>query len=530
MIKKQSFVFGAFILAISGIVCKILGAVYKIPLTNILGSQGMGVYYLIFPVYAFLLTLTSSSFTTAISRLVSNQIALKNSLYAYKIFKASLILLAILGVGASIILACFSRVIASLQGLENAYICYLAVAPSIILVSLSSSFKGYFQGLQNMLPTAISQVLGQIFKLSMGFTLAKILSNRGVIFGCIGAILGITISEIITTLYFVFAFLIFKFKNKNYFKFKDASTIEISKKQKDILKEVFKTALPFTLSSVILPMSMVIDSFLIVNILKSMQFDKIFATSLLGLNSGVVNTLVSLPSTLSVAICMSIVPYITFALSKKDYNSINEKTALAIKLTIIVSLPCVAVFSFFSPYILRVLFASTFSSSYEFSLCCSLLVISSINVFYLGFLQISTALLQAINRSYIPVASLSIALIIKVICEVFLISMPIINIAGAVISNAICYFISSVINIFYFKKQINVTFSFKETIFSPLIASLLMCLLIFILLNIFNFGLLGILITFLIGAIFYTILIFKLKTFTPKEKSALLFFKRNTKK
>lgn len=517
--KKQSFILSAFLLAVSGVICKVLGAIYKIPLTNILGSQGMGIYYLIFPVYAFLLSVSSSSFTTAISRQISNLVSQKKHFLAYKTFKASSILLTCLGAGACILLASFSRVIAMLQGLENAYICYLVVAPSILLVAISCAFKGYFQGLQNMTPTATSQVVGQLFKLSFGFLLAKILCGNGVVFGAIGALLGVLISEAVTTLFFVIFFFIFKVKNKQYFKFLVVGDDEKQASLKALSKQIFKMSLPFTISSVILPMSMVIDSFLIVNILKSMQFDKLFATSLLGLNSGVVNTLVSLPSTLSVAICMSIVPYITFALSNKDYESINKKTSLAFKLSILVSLPCVFVFVFFSPYILKLLYSSTFSNSYEFNVASSLLTLSSINILYLSFLQISTALLQAINRSYIPVISLSVSLIIKIICEVILISIPSVNIAGAVISNSVCYLISSIINIYYFKTQMDIKFSFYKTIVAPFISSCVMSLVIFILLNIFSTTKLGICFAIIIGGLAYLVLILLLKTFNKEETS-----------
>ena len=525
--KKQSFILGAFLLAVRGVICKVLGAIYKIPLTNILGSQGMGIYYLVFPVYAFLLSVSSSSFTTAISRQISNLVSQKKHLLAYKTFKASTLLLVCLGAGAGVLLACFSRVIAALQGLENAFICYLVVAPSILLVSISCAFKGYFQGLQNMTPTATSQVVGQLFKLSTGFLLAKILCGKGVVFGAIGALLGVLIAETITTLFFVVFFFIFKIKNKDYFRFVSFEESEKKVSLKTLAKQIFKMSLPFTISSVILPMSMVIDSFLIVNILKSMKFDKLFATSLLGLNSGIVNTLVSLPSTLSVAVCMSIVPYITFALSKKDYEGINKKTTLAFKLAILVSLPCVFIFVFFAPYILKLLYSATFSNSYEFNVASSLLTLSSINILYLSFLQISTALLQSINRSYIPVISLSISLVVKVICEVILLNIPSVNIAGAVISNAVCYLVSSTINIYYFKTKMSITFSFYKTIVTPFVSSCAMSLMVFILLKIFTSSKVGICFALLIGALVYGALILLLKTFSKEE---VLHFKPKKQK
>lgn len=527
--KKQSFVFSAVLLAVSGIFCKILGAIYKIPLSNILGSQGMGIYYLVFPIYAFFLTLTSSSFTTAISKIVSKQMADNKKLLAYKTFKASLILLVFLGLIAGIFLSIFSYLIARLQGETNAYICYLIISPSILLVAIICAFKGYFQGLQNMTPTALSQVIEQLIKLSTGFVLASLLVKKGVVFGTTGALLGVTLSELFGCIFIVIYFFIFKKKHKNSFNFSGASVEEKQSSLKPIVVQVFKTSIPFTLSSVILPLSLVIDSFLIINILKSMQFNKIFATSLLGINSGIVNTLVGLPSTLSTAICMTIVPFISFALSKKDFESINQKTGLAIKLTMLIAVPCVFVFIFFSAPIIKILYSGSFANNYEFNVACSLLTLSSINVLYLAILQISTALLQSINKAYIPVISLAVSLIVKVVCEIVFINIPYLNIFGAVISNAVCYFVSSAINIYYFRKNININFSFYRAVVCPVLASVSMCLFIFlsilILQNFVGYTL-TIILSFITGLIFYLVLVFVMKTFTRQEQLSLFNFKR----
>lgn len=531
--KKHSFIFGAVILTISGILCKILGAIYKIPLTNILGSQGMGIYYLIFPVFAFLLSFTSNSFTVSISKRVSSFVANKDYSLAYKCFKASIILLSFLGGFASLFLICFSKLIAVLQGVEVAFVCYIVIAPAVISVSISSAFKGLFQGLQNMVPTAVSQIVGQVIKLSLGFTLAKVLSSLGFVYGALGALCGLSIAEILTTLFFVIYFFIFKHKNKKYFL--ASSNIVINKKEKSFLwgeiKKIFVEAIPFTLNSVILPLSLVIDSFLIINILKKLGIDGGVSTSLLGLNSGVVNTLVGLPSTVSSSLCLTIIPFISFALSKKNFTAITEKSVLVIKLCFFIAIPCVFIFGFFSTPILKVLYSASFGSFYELNLASTLLSISAINVFYLSILQITTALLQAVNKSYIPVISLTIALAFKVICEVVLISNPYINIAGAVISNGVCYFISCIINFYYIKKYINLKFSFYQTIGCPVVVSLLMVLIVFILLKIFTISLgsmLSVILAFGGGFVFYLLSVFYLKGFTAEELS--LFFRLKKKK
>ncbi|MBQ3048189.1 MAG: polysaccharide biosynthesis protein [Clostridia bacterium] len=525
--KKSSFVFGAIILALSGVICKILGAVYKIPLTNILGSEGIGIYYLIFPIYAFLLSFISSSFVVAISKNISNLIAKKDDAKAHNLFKSCICLLLLLGIFASLLLVFLSKIIARLQGVENAFLCYVVIAPSLIAVSVSSAFKGYFQGLQNMVPTALSQVFSQIIKLAGGFSFAAIFAKQGVIYGALGALVGISISEIVGLLFFVIYYFIFKVKNKNLF-LKIKQTAEKCN-YFFYFKFIIKESIPLTLSSVILPMSMVIDSFLIVNILKSMGFDKGFATSLLGVNSGIVNTLVGLPTTICSGICMTVIPYITYALSNKNYEDVSKKISLSIKLSLFIAIPCAIVFALFSANILNILYAASFDSFYELKFASTLLVLSSINILYLNMLQLTTSILQALNRSYIPVISLAVALIFKILCEGVLISIPYLNIAGAIISNVVCYIISSAINVVYIKKQVELKMQFYKTIICPIVCSLGACGFIVCFRLIFDLFLSvnwSMLIALFLGAVIYFVLIFVFKGFSKEEKNIIFNLRR----
>ena len=498
-----------------------MGAIYKIPLTHILGSLGTGIYYLVFPIYAFLLTFVSHPYMVALSRLVSVHSAKGEYYLAKRTLFATLVLLIIQSVILAIILCVFSRFIARLQGLESAYLCYLALSPSIIAVAVSSSFKGFFQGLQNMTPSATSQVLEQIVKLSFGFMLANIFIGHGAVSGTLGALIGISISEIVSALFFAIYYVIFNLKNKQIFA-KNEQNIPFVK----LLANVFKSALPFILTSLILPLSMVVDSFLIINILKSSGFDKYFSTSLLGLNSGVVNTLVSLPSTLSSALCMTIVPYISYSLSKGNIKEVEDKASLANKLTLIIALPCVFVFALFSKQIILLLY--NMDSVYQLNLTSTLLMISSVNVLYLALLQISTSILQAINKPYVPVISLSIALAFKVICEVFLISNPYINISGAVIATSVCYMLSSGINLVCIRKYFTQLLSLYRQIISPLLCCLIMSSCVY-LTYYFLLGVssptISILFSFFSGFIVYIVCIFLFRTFTEKERETMFRFR-----
>ncbi len=517
--KKQSFVYGAIILSLSGIICKMLGAIYKIPLVNVLSAKGIGVYYLVFPVYAFLLTFVSNSFIVSTSKMVSKRVAQGDDRGAFIFFVSTLLTLSTIGLILAVGLCFLSKIIAGLQGMADAYICYLALAPALVAVAISSAFRGYFQGLQNMTPSAISSIIDQLFKLAIGLTLAKIFINKGVLYGAFGAILGVSVAEISSCLFFVFYYLYFRAKNGEYFasftlkkrnktkknepfktsilknksiqkksikpqsffscgtkfvkngaKITDCGT-KLSKKRRFSfleIKEVFKNALPFILSSVILPTSMVIDSFLVVNLLFSMGFDKFFSTGLLGLNSGVVGTLVSLPSTFSVSICMTLVPYLVYSLSQKDYEGVSKKAELTLKLNLIVALPCVIVFLLFSKNVLQLLYAGSFLCDAELNLASTLLVLSSSSVLYLTILQMSTALLQAVGKAYVPVLSLLVSLVVKVACEVLLIKF--FGIIGVAISNCICYFLSSFINLWEFRKIVKINLSLYQALVAPLLS------------------------------------------------------------
>ncbi len=537
--KKQSFITGAIILTISGIVCKILGALYKIPLTNILGSQGMGIYYIIFPVYAFLLTFVSSCFTISISKKVSSAMADDDFSAAHKYFKASLLLLFILGLGLSLVMIVLAKLISHLQGLSNIYVCYFIIAPSIIAVAVQSAFKGFFQGLQNMTPSAVSQVVEQIVKLTVGFSLASLLVGKSVLWGACGALVGILVSEIGTCAYFAVSYFAFKIKNKDLYtknkqkegKKRVKNDIKAkTESQGKLMREVFLNAVPFMLSSLIIPLSLVVDSFLIVNILKSMGFDKFFATALLGLNSGVVSTLVGLPATVSSSLCTTIVPYITYSIASGDMASVSQKICMALKLTFIVSLPCFFVFVFFSPNIIRILYS--FESVYEFNVASSLLMISSINVLYLSILQLTIAILQAFGKTYIPVVNLSIGLLFKVIFELILINIPYLNISGAIVSNVVCYFVPCMLNVIHIKKLAPLSPSLWQTFISPTISSVVMIGGIYasllIITHILSYRLSS-LIAFIIGAIIYFVCIMLFKTFSKDERRAFTLFRLKKK-
>ena len=193
--SKKSFVKGAAILAAAGLLSKFIGAMFRIPLVNIIGSIGIellsdGLSHLFLSADCF-----NSRYSTAISKMVAENIALGNYRDAHRVFRISVRLMLIIGLSTFIVFSAGSRLTARIIGAEEAIYSILAIAPSLVFVTLLSSFRGYFQGMQYMTPTALSQIIEQLGKLLLGLWFASIYISKGPEFGAAAAVAGVTLSE-----------------------------------------------------------------------------------------------------------------------------------------------------------------------------------------------------------------------------------------------------------------------------------------------------------------------------------------------
>ena len=220
--KSRSFVLSAIILALGGFFAKAIGAIYKIPLTNILGSNGMGLYYLVFPIYSLFITICSSGLNVALATEVSKCRKIRHRYNEQKLLRVSLLISFVMSLFFSILIMLIGYPVAELQGNINARLGYIAIAPAIILSSIIATVRGYFQGVENMVPTTVSMIVEQIAKLSVGLILAHRLCNYGVQFAVLGAIVAVTISEAVALLIITINFVSFRgqlyynYKNKYY--------------------------------------------------------------------------------------------------------------------------------------------------------------------------------------------------------------------------------------------------------------------------------------------------------------------------
>ncbi len=436
--SDKKIVSGAFLLGTGAFVAKLLGALYRVPLTYLLGGEGLGLYQMVFPVYTVLLDFSGAGVPNALSRLISSSLDGEKDYYAKAYLNAGIKLFLWFGLAFSFVMFLFARPIAGLQGNVGAYLGYTFLSPAVLLVSLISCFRGYFQGQMDMKPTAISQVTEQLVKLTLGLLFVK-LSLPNIELAVAGATGAITLSELVALGYLYATYL--RYKRKNPLK------IELdSVKLKELKKRVIKLTVPITIVGILIPFSQVIDSFLVLNILgKYLQN----ATSLYGLLSGVVATVIGLP----VAVCYGVATVAVPAVSRGKNESEQDKNAKkTLLLTLAVALPATIFCYFFAPFIIRLLFSRL--EGEEKSTAINLLRLSSPSVLLLSLLQTSNAVLIGKGKPYKSVISLAIGVTVKEILNLILLNVPKLNIYGGAIAIIACYFTVCLVNLF-------MIFSFK---------------------------------------------------------------------
>lgn len=425
---------GALWLGIGTFMAKILGAIYRVPLTNKLGGLGLGLYQMVFPIYALLLDFSGAGLPSALSRIIAMQE--NKDVRAKRLLINSIKLFFVLGALASIFMAMFSGTISRLQGNKSARTAYLFLSPAIAMVSIISCFRGYFQAYLDMRPTAISQIIEQLVKLVFGLIFVSAFMPN-IPLGVAGATLAITLSELVALIY-----LTIKYKS-----FSVRKPVQNTLEKGDFLSDVkliIKTTIPITLVGILLPLSGVIDSFLIVNILNSYSNN---ATTLYGLLSGVVMTVINLPVSVCYGISSVAVPSVSACKTQSERDNRSKKIIL---LTTLVALPCAVFLGIFAPFTVNLLFKNL--PSVQKGIATRLLIICSPCVLLLSLVQSLNAILIGSGKLYTPVKTLGVGIIIKTILNIILLSVKKINIYGSAVAIIACYFSVCLINLLLINK------------------------------------------------------------------------------
>lgn len=473
MSKDNSFIKGAAILGIAGVIVKILGAIYRIPIGNIIKTEGMGYYQTAYPFYVLLLTVSTAGFPVAIAKLVSQRRAIGDFKGSFKVFKVALMGLFIGGILTSLFVLFFAYPIVDSLGNKNAYYALVALVPALFFVPIMSAFRGLFQGRQNMIPTALSQVMEQFFRVATGLFLTYILLDRGLPIAAGGASFGGSVGAIVGVLTM---YLIYISKRKE-FKSEIQNSIETKYySTKKIIKDLLTIAIPITIGATIAPIMDAIDAGLVLRRLQSINYSEAQANEMFGQLKGFAQTLINLPQVFSIAIGMSLVPAISHANARKKWGDVKTLVASGIRMTLLIGLPsALGLFVLAKPIIGLLYFNNTpetIASTGE------ILRYLSFGVIFLTLVQALTAILQGLDRPMIPVINLFIGAIAKIVLSYTLTAVPAINIKGAAISTVVAYAIAAILDIIALIVIFKFKFNYKDVFLKPLLSAIGMAIVV----------------------------------------------------
>ncbi len=507
---EKSFISGALILSLGGLFAKILGALYRIPLTNIIGSYGMGLYQLVFPPYILFLTIAQAGIPTALSKLIAENNQLGNYERGRKIFRYAFVALTVLGLVSVALMASLAHVIARSQGNEATAQAFLIVAPALLFVPVTNALKAYFQGNMNMAPSGITTVIEQIVKLAVGLTCAiKFMPdvNKAVM----GAVFAITVSEFGSMVIMSVVYLVHAKRNK-------FGKIRVAREDRQsITPAVFALAVPVALGGFVMQMSQVIDSVMVVNLLTVPN-----ATQMYGLWTGPVNSMLGLPIALSGGVAVSALPSITKTYCAGDKERLNTAYNTAMKLTLVIAIPCALGMIALSRPILQLLYGRLPAD--EITVASMLLSLSGLSIVFLAFMQTAVSVCQAVGKPYASVVIVAFAIVVKALVNLFTLPNPQINIYGAAISETLCYLFATVCVTIYLRKKVGLKLDLAQSLIKPLAAGCLMtlCITVAVLFanNVFG-GTLGTLILIALSGVIYISAVFVLKVFDKSELKML---------
>ncbi len=508
---------GAVILGIAGIIIKIMGAFFRIPLANLIGDEGMGYYQTAYPIYVLFLTLATAGIPIAISKMVSERIAVDHHYEAYRVFRVSFVLLFAIGICSSGILFFGAERIVNTIGNPGAKYAMMAIAPALLFVPLMAAYRGYFQGMQDMKPTATSQVVEQFFRVVAGLTLAYFFISQGRDFAAAGASFGATAGSITGLITVVVIY----YLKKNSLKGDVDRTRHTSmEKGSEILAKIFIIAVPVTIGAAIMPIMNTIDVGIVIRRLTETGWTSEAANGLYGQLTGMAGPLINFPQVLTQAIAMSLVPAVAAAYKQRDTAFLNYNVRLGVRTAIIIGLPCALGLMTLAEPIMLLLYPFQKASAVSAAPC---LFVMAFGVIFLSTVQTLTGVLQGLGKPMIPVLNLFVGALVKVVLTYTLTGVQDINVKGAAIGTVGAYIVASALNIIAVKRITGVKFDMMLTFVKPVASALVMSGAVWVSYRIF-FGFFGnapsAIMSILIGVVVYCAMLFVTKSIRKDELKA----------
>ena len=458
------------VLGIAGIVCKLIGVLFSIPL-NMISPQVATVFYIVYPTYTLLLTISSAGLPVAVSRMVAGFLAKNDRNNAWNTFRSAMVMLASIGGLFSLLMILTNSMLVHMVGVEEASAGFYAIAPCVLIVCVLSAFRGLMQGQQNMVPTAISQVIEQGGKVIISLPLAYFGLKRSVMAGAGGALLGITLSEVAALIYMYFSYR----RKKTSFERLPQDPDREPVANNTLLKRLVVISVPITVSACIVPFSQFIDSAMMIKrmLLAGLTADQ--AKAAYGIFTSIVIRLINIPTALALAISMSLVPAIAACKARDDRAAVRKETDTGMRYAFLIGFPCSVGMSVLAGEIVQFFYGnvSKFSAG-QIQLASELLTFSAMTVVLFTVVQATSSILQGLRKQRIPMYTMIAGVAVKILLNYILIGTPGIHIHGGPYASIACYSIVMILNLIFVCRHTQMKMNWIDWILRPGLAAAVM--------------------------------------------------------
>ncbi|WP_346353668.1 polysaccharide biosynthesis protein [Azotosporobacter soli] len=463
--SKDKFLKGALILTVAGVVVKIIGSVNRILLSRLLGGEGIGLYQMAYPIYLLAISISSAGIPVAISIMVSERVALGDYRGANRVFKISLAMLVVTGLFFTGLLFYGARWLIDNQLVRDprAYYAIVALAPALFFVTLLSSYRGYFQGLQFMIPTGVSQIMEQLLRVVTMIGLAYWLLPRGLEFAAAGASFGAGPGAVAALV----VLMIYYWRHSRILRERvDEQSVDIIQESTiNIVKRIIRLALPVLMASIMVPIVENIDLFIVPVRLEAAGFSIEQATEQFGYLTGMAIPLIAMATIPTLSMAASLVPAISESFTLGNREAIYQRTATAMRLTNLVVIPAFVGMGLLAEPISKMLYGTPQAGVS--------IAILSLGIVLLGWQQVTTGILQGLGHINIPLLTMLAAAVVKIVLNWVLTAIPALGIKGAAWATNADFLVAALLNMYFIQRYVGFRMDLKETAKAVVAAALM---------------------------------------------------------
>ena len=525
--SNTNFLVQGSILAMASIISRVIGLIYRIPLTAIIGNKGNDYYGCAFEIYNILLIISSYSLPLAVSKLISADLSLGRKKNAYRVLKCALIFGLTTGtIAAGILFFGAEYITGTIMKTPYSIFAVKILVPILVVVAVLGVMRGFFQGLGTMMPSAISQILEQIANAIVSVWAAYVLfqygtkvgnilgnpDNYAAAYGAAGGTLGTGVGAVVALLFVSFVLLTYLKVFKRQMKRDRRANVD---SYSYLFKILVITIVPVLLSTTIYNCNAILDQAIFKNIANIQGYTANEISEWNGIYTGKYKTLINVPISIASSLAASSVPALTAAYTSGDKDGVRSQINTAIRFIMVVAFPCAVGMGVLASPILQLLFHDSSE------LAASMLQVGAMSIVFFSLSTLSNGLLQGINRMKEPVKNASIALVLHIGVLVALMFVLKLNIFAVVFANAFFGFMMCILNAYSVKKYSGYKQEFKRTFLIPGISAVVMGVVVFLvyklILYVFRINSIATLISILFGVVTYAVFLLLLKGLTEEE-------------